>query len=177
MRCCHNGDGKKEGPGSPRVVITGWPNVGKSVLFNQLTGRYVTVSNYPGTTVEVSRGHALIEDRAFEVIDTPGLYTLLPVSEEERVARRILLYEKPSLVVHVAEARNFEKMLPLTIQLIESSLPTLLVLNMMDEAQKAGVRLDLGHLEKNLGVPVVGTVGTKGRGVGFLKKRIAENAL
>src|SRR3989338_3827795 len=87
-----------------RIAIVGSPNVGKSVLFNRLTGSYVTVSNYPGTTVEVSRGRAKIGEEEFEVIDTPGMYSLLPITEEERVARDILLNEKPDIVVHIVDA-------------------------------------------------------------------------
>ena len=78
-----------------KVALVGNPNVGKSVLFNALTGAYVTVSNYPGTSVEVSRGHAVIDGVDFEMIDTPGMYSILPITEEERVAREILLNESP----------------------------------------------------------------------------------
>ena len=78
-----------------KIAIVGSPNVGKSVMFNNLTGSYVTVSNYPGTTVEVSRGKCRIGDEEFEVIDTPGMYSFLPLTEEERVTQRILLNENP----------------------------------------------------------------------------------
>ena len=80
--------------GLPKVVLVGSPNVGKSLLFNRLTGSYVLVSNYPGTTVEVSRGKARWDGREFEVVDTPGMYSLRPLTEEERVSRSILLREK-----------------------------------------------------------------------------------
>src|SRR5664279_5408437 len=79
--------------GIKRVALVGNPNVGKSVLFNALTGAYVTVSNYPGTSVEVTRGHVVIDGVNCEIIDTPGMYSLLPITEEERVAREILLNE------------------------------------------------------------------------------------
>lgn len=159
-----------------KIAIVGSPNVGKSVLFHQLTGRYVTVSNYPGTTVEVSRGAALIGGQSYEVIDTPGMYTFLPLQEEERVARQILLTEDLFLVIHVIEAVGLSRMLPLTLQLIEASLPTLLVLNMMDEADRRGLSIDITFLEEDLGIPVVGAVATNGKGVEGLKERISRYA-
>src|SRR5664279_3893886 len=94
-----------------RVALVGNPNVGKSVLFNALTGAYVTVSNYPGTSVEVARGNAVIDGVTCEIIDTPGMYSILPITEEERVAREILLNESPDLVINVLDARNLERML------------------------------------------------------------------
>ncbi|MGD0844006.1 MAG: FeoB small GTPase domain-containing protein, partial [Geobacteraceae bacterium] len=94
-----------------KVALVGNPNVGKSVLFNALTGAYVTVSNYPGTSVEVARGSATIEGEQYEIIDTPGMYSLLPITEEERVAREILLNESPDVVIHVLDARNLERMI------------------------------------------------------------------
>jgi ferrous iron transport protein B len=104
------------------VGIVGSPNVGKSVIFNNLTGAYVTVSNYPGTTVDVSRGRARIDDEEIEIVDTPGMYSLLPITEEERVARVILLEEEPEVILHVVDSKNLERMLPLTIQFIEAGL-------------------------------------------------------
>jgi ferrous iron transport protein B len=94
--------------GLPKVVLVGSPNVGKSLLFNRLTGSYVSVSNYPGTTVEVSRGKARWDGREFEVVDTPGMYSLRPLTEEERVSRSILLREKADVVLrnmHVPQGR------------------------------------------------------------------------
>ncbi len=160
--------------GLKSIGIVGTPNVGKSVIFNALTGAYVTVSNYPGTTVNVSRGKAKIDGEEFEVIDPPGMYSLMSITEEERVSRTMLLHEKPSVVLHVVDARNLERMLPMTIQLIEAGLPTMLDLNMMDEAEAAGMEIDINKLEQELGIPVVATVATNGRGVQVLKKRLGE---
>src|SRR3972149_419106 len=106
-----------------KVALVGNPNVGKSVLFNALTGAYVTVSNYPGTSVEVARGRAVIGGESLEIIDTPGMYSLLPMTEEERVAREILLTEAPDLIIHVIDARNIARVLAMTLQLIEAELP------------------------------------------------------
>lgn len=155
-----------------KIAILGSPNVGKSVLFNRLTGAYVTVSNYPGTTVEVSRGKVRIGDEEYEVIDTPGMYSLLPITEEERVTRRILLDEKVDLIIHIVDAKNLERMLPLTLQLIETGLPVILVLNIIDEAEKVGMKINVEGVEKDLNIPAVATVSTTGRGVDILKGRI-----
>jgi ferrous iron transport protein B len=149
----------------------GSPNVGKSALFNRLTGRYVAVSNYPGTTVEVSTGHSKYFGPDVEVIDTPGMYSLAPVTEEERVARNILFEERPKAVLHVIDAKNIARMLGLTLQLAEAGLPVVLVLNMADEAEELGVKIDTARLEEVLGVPVVATVATTGRGIAGLAHR------
>ena len=157
-----------------KIVIVGSPNVGKSVMFNRLTGVYVTVSNYPGTTVEVSRGKTKIGGEEFEVIDTPGMYSLLPITEEEKVARNILIKEKSDIVIHVVDAKNLERMLPLTLQLIEAGLPVILVLNIIDEAEKIGMKINIQRLERDLKIPIVATVSTTGRGIDILKGRIEE---
>lgn len=158
----------------PLVVIAGQPNVGKSVLFHRLTGRYVTVSNYPGTTVEITRGIMHHNGRRFTVIDSPGLYSLSPITEEERVARRILLQEHPDLVLHVVDAKNLARMLPLTLQLIELGIPTILVLNMMDELERAGLQISVDMLRQQLAIPVAPTVCLTGRGIPELKELIDE---
>jgi ferrous iron transport protein B len=157
-----------------KIALVGSPNVGKSVIFNNLTGRYVIVSNYPGTTVEVTRGKGRLGGEEVELIDTPGMYSLLPITEEERVSRSVLLDERPGSVILVADASNIERMLHLTIQIIEAELPVILDLNLMDEAERLGMTIDLDLLEKQLGVPVVGTVATEGRGMDLLKKRIVN---
>ncbi|HSV73651.1 MAG TPA: FeoB small GTPase domain-containing protein [Chthonomonadales bacterium] len=159
---------------APRVVVVGTPNVGKSVLFHRLTGAYVTVSNYPGTTVEVARGRARFGGRQVEVVDTPGLHSLRTLSDEERVARRLLLEEPAMVVLHVVDAKNLERMLPFTFQLLEAGLPVVLVANMIDEAERAGLRIDVEGLEQSLGIPVVGTVAVSGRGIPRLRALLDE---
>ncbi len=171
---CHGAGLAQEGNGLRKIGIVGSPNVGKSVVFNRLTGRYVTVSNYPGTTVDVSRGKARIGGEEFEVIDTPGMYTLLPITDEERIARSILLEEKPEVILHVVDAKNLERLLPLTLQFIEAGLPVILDLNMMDETEAAGMEIDVAGLEEELAIPVVATAATTGRGMNALKRRLAE---
>ncbi len=159
---------QKEPQAEKKIILVGNPNVGKSVVFNSLTGSYTTVSNYPGTSVEVSRGHCQIDSENFLVLDTPGMYSLLPITEEERVARRILLEESPHVVLHVIDARNLERMLPMTLQLIEAGLPVVVLVNIMDEAERIGMQIDIPLLQEKLQVPVVG--GAMGRG----KRGLAE---
>jgi len=171
---CHGDGGQQSSNVRRKLAIVGNPNVGKSVLFNKLTGAYVTVSNYPGTTVNVSRGKAKIAGEEWEIIDTPGMYSLLPIIEEERVARLLLFAEKPGAILHVVDAKNLERMLPLTLQLIEAGLPIILDLNMMDETEAAGIEVDVKGLEKGLGIPVIATVATTGRGLEALRRELVE---
>ena len=142
--------------GLPKVVLVGSPNVGKSVLFNALTGGYTVVSNYPGTTVEVTRSRMQIGRHVFQVMDTPGMYSMCPITLEERVARRILIEERPEVVVHVVDAKNLARMLGLTLQMMEAGLPVVLAVNMSDEADELGIRIDTRKLETELGIPVIG---------------------
>jgi ferrous iron transport protein B len=157
------------------VILVGNPNVGKSLLFYHLTGNYVTVSNYPGTTVEVSGGKANIHGKLVRVLDTPGMYSLSPVTEEEAVTRRLLMDNAYATVVHVVDAKNLPRMLPLTLELLACGFRLILVLNMMDEAAKLGVRVNRGELGRRLGVPVLEAVLTEGRGVSVLKKELARS--
>ncbi|MDO3379610.1 ferrous iron transport protein B [Geoalkalibacter halelectricus] len=159
----------------PKIVLVGNPNVGKSVLFNALTGAYTTVSNYPGTSVEVSRGVCEVAGQRFEVLDTPGMYTLMPITEEERVARAILLEETPHTVLHVIDARNIERMLPMTLQLVEAGLPVVLVVNIMDEAERLGMEIDTALLEEKIGIPVIAAATARKRGLQEIRA-VIENA-
>ncbi|MRR54009.1 MAG: ferrous iron transport protein B [Deltaproteobacteria bacterium] len=157
-----------------KVALVGNPNVGKSVLFNALTGAYVTVSNYPGTSVEVARGTVVVNGVQCEIIDTPGMYSILPITEEERVAREILLHESPDVVLHVLDARNLERMLAMTLQLIEAGLPVILVVNIMDEAERMGLTIDIPLLQEKLGVPVIGASAAKKKGLPELREAIVQ---
>ncbi len=171
---CHGEGTRTRFSGLRKVGIVGNPNVGKSVVFNALTGAHATVSNYPGTTVDVSRGKAKIDGMELEIVDTPGMYSLLPITQDERVARSILLEEKPDVILQVADARNLERMLSFTLQLIEAGFPLILDLNMIDETEAAGIKLDIEKLEEKLGVPVVATAATSGRGIDILRKKLVE---
>src|SRR3989338_11050327 len=130
---------------SRRIVLVGNPNVGKSVIFGVLTGRYATVSNYPGTTVEVSRG-PMLGARDIDVVDSPGVNSLVPMSEDERVTRDILLNEEVGSVIQVLDAKNLRRSLLITVQLIEMGLPLTLALNMYDEAGERGITIALAKL-------------------------------
>ena len=158
------------------LALVGNPNVGKSVLFYHLTGNYVTVSNYPGTTVEVSQGTANLLGKNYTVYDTPGMYSLSPVTEEEAVTRRLLMAQPPDVIVHVVDAKNLPRMLPLTLELITLSRPLLLVLNMMDEAEKLGVQINRQELASRLGIVVLDAAFTQGRGIYGIKRAIAKMA-
>ncbi len=157
-----------------KIVLVGSPNVGKSLLFNELTGIYVTVSNYPGTTVSIDRGKCNIGGENFEVIDSPGMYSLSSITEEERISKLTLLEEKPDILIHVVDAKNIPRMLPLTLQLIEADLPVILALNMIDEAEKVGIKINKDKLEKGLKIPVVTTAAISGEGIAELRKKIGE---
>ncbi|HHX73414.1 MAG TPA: ferrous iron transport protein B [Firmicutes bacterium] len=155
------------------VALVGNPNVGKSVLFYHLTGNYAVVSNYPGTTVEVSQGRANLSGRTCIVYDTPGMYSFSPASEEEAVTRRLLWEVRPDLVVHVADAKNLPRMLPLTLELLAAGFTVILVLNMMDEAEKLGVRIRRAELSRRLGIPVLEAAFARGRGLTALRREMA----
>ncbi|MDO8644613.1 MAG: FeoB small GTPase domain-containing protein, partial [bacterium] len=138
-----------------KLILLGNPNVGKSVLFGFLTGRYVQVSNYPGTTIEITNSVADWEGEKISLTDTPGVNSLLPMSEEEVVTRDMLLREKTDGVIQVADAKNLRRSLMLTLQLSEMGVPFLLDLNMEDESTARGIIIDRKRLETFLGVPVV----------------------
>lgn len=156
-----------------KVALVGSPNVGKSAIFNYLTSRYVTVSNYPGTTVDVSRGEVKLGGNKYEVIDTPGIYSLTPLTDEERVTRRLLISESPDVVVHVADAKNIRRMLLLTLQMLDAELPVILNLNMIDESQKLGMRINSKSLSDILGIPVNTSSAVRKYGLDTLKKEIS----
>jgi ferrous iron transport protein B len=124
-----------------RILLVGNPNVGKSVIFGLLTGKYVTVSNYPGTTVEVSHGNISLDSKRFLVIDSPGVNSFTPMSEDERVTRDILLVEKPESVILVADSKNLKRGLMLLLQLAVMGLPCVFTLNMEDEAKARGIEI------------------------------------
>ena len=154
-----------------KIAILGNPNVGKSVIFGLLTGKYVTVSNYPGTTVEVMTGHAKFE-KDLGIIDTPGINNLLPMSEDERVTRDILLNEDLEGVVQVIDAKNLRRGLLITLQLGEMGLPFILALNMEDEARSRGMHVDSKGLGELLGVDAIETVAISRKGISKLIKKI-----
>lgn len=152
-----------------RIVLVGNPNVGKSVIFGLFTGKYATVSNYPGTTVEVSYGNISLDNKRFLVVDSPGINSLIPMSEDERVTRDILLREEPENVVLVADSKNLKRTLMLLVQLAEMGLSCVLNMNMEDEAKARGIEVDYERLEELLDIKVIGTVAPQRKGISRLK--------
>lgn len=168
MSSCHNtirldikADGKK-------LVLAGNPNVGKSVFFNALTGIYVDVSNFPGTTVDISSG----KYKDYYVMDTPGVYGVSSFNDEERVARDVIL--NADLILNVVDAVHLERDLFLTQQIIDMGIPTIVALNMMDEVERNGLNIDVDKLSKKLGVPVIPTTATKKQGIDTIMSRLNE---
>jgi ferrous iron transport protein B len=156
------------------IVLVGNPNVGKSVLFSKLTGKYVTVSNYPGTTVEIARGESVIDDETVAVLDTPGVNELAARTGDARVTCDVLRDYPDATVVQVADAKNLRRALLLTLQLAERQQPMVLVLNMMDELDKCGAQIDVRKLSELLGVPVVPTIATADTGIHLLLRNISH---
>ena len=159
---------------SRTLLLVGNPNVGKSVLFQLLSGQYAMVSNYPGTTVELTRSQARIEGRRYELIDTPGSNNLLPNSEDEQVTARLVLSSPEAIVVQVADAKNISRALMLTIQLAELGVPMVLALNMWDEAQDLRISIDHERLAEQIGAPVIRTVATERRGFTGLRHALVD---
>ncbi len=159
------------------IVLVGNPNVGKSVLFSKLTGKFVIVSNYPGTTVEVTRATAEIEGQTFNLVDTPGLNELSPRTEDARVTCDVLRDHPRATVIQVADAKNLRRALLLTLQLKEMGRSGVLVLNMMDELDKCGGRIDVRKLSELLGIPVIPTIATASTGIDLLRKTVGATFL
>ncbi len=155
-----------------KILLMGNPNVGKSALFSRLTGTRTIVSNYPGTTVEFTKGYLKLGETQAEVIDVPGTYTLEPISKAEEVAAEML--KGADLVIDVVDATNLERNLHLTLQLQERQIPMLIALNMWDDAHHRGINIDVAKLQELLGVPVIPTVGTTGHGVRELVSRLSQ---
>ena len=153
------------------LALVGHPNVGKSVLFHRLTGTYVNVSNYPGTTVEVARASARF-DRSASMLDTPGVLALPSRTEDERATMRALLNENLRLIIQVGDAKNLRRTLNLTALLAELGVPLVMALNMADEARARGVDVNVGALAEELAIPVIATVATGGEGVPALTEAI-----
>lgn len=155
------------------ILLVGHPNVGKSVLFHRLTGAYVNVSNYPGTTVEVTRASARFDPQA-ALLDTPGVLALPSRSDDERATMRALLNESSRCLVQVGDAKNLRRTLTLTALLAELGVPMVLALNMHDEATARGVTVDIPALAEQLAIPVLATVATGGEGIGELTGSVAR---
>jgi ferrous iron transport protein B len=146
-----------------KILLIGNPNVGKSAIFSRLTGTHIIASNYPGTTVEVTKGYVKMNGERVEVIDVPGTYSLEPTNKAEEVA--VGLLKDGDVIIDVIDATNLERNLSLTLQLIEKQVPLLIAFNMSDDARHRGINIDTSKLEELLGIPVIPTVGTTGQGM------------
>ena len=155
-----------------KILLMGNPNVGKSVIFSRLTGVHVISSNYPGTTVEITKGWMAYDEDKVEIIDVPGAYTLEPTSKAEEVAVQML--KEADLVIDIVDATSLERNLNLTLQLVESGTPVVVALNIWDETEHRGIKIDVDKLEELLQVPVVPTVAITGEGIKQLSSRLKE---
>ena len=149
----------------PDVVFIGQPNCGKSTLFNAIAGLKAQTSNFPGTTVKHTHSKVNVEGKVLNIIDLPGTYSLNPSDPAEKVVLTHLFLEKPDLIVNVVDASILGRSLELTLELIELEYPVVVALNMIDLAEKKGVEINPKKLEKLLGVPVIPTVASRGRGI------------
>jgi len=147
------------------VAVVGNPNCGKTTLFNGLTGGNQRVGNWPGVTVERIEGSLKFEEKYIHLVDLPGIYSFSPFSEDEKVARDYLLSKRPDLVVNIVDATNLERNLYLTAQLIEMKIPTIVVLNMMDLAEKQKISIDIDHLSRHLELPVIAVSAVSQQGI------------
>jgi ferrous iron transport protein B len=154
------------------VALAGNPNSGKTTFFNELTGARQHVGNYPGVTVEKKEGTYLYKDFQLHIVDLPGTYSLTAYSLEEVVARDFLVNQKPEVVINIVDASNLERNLYLAVQFLELGIPVCIALNMMDVAQKRGIKIDAEKLSALLGVPVVPTIARTGKG----KQNLMESA-
>lgn len=162
-----------ESKSSPMILLVGNPNIGKSVLFNSITGMGVTVSNYPGTTVDFTEGYSKLKDFEFKILDLPGVYSLGTNSIEQIVARnKILELKDKSIIINVVDTSNLERNLILTLELLELEAPMIICLNMIDEAEKKGVKINYSKLHQLLGIPVVPTIAVRGYGLEELIKTV-----
>ena len=159
-----------------RIALAGNPNVGKSTIFNALTGSRQHVGNWPGVTVEKKSGSAKYLDYEIEIVDLPGTYSLTAYSIDEVVARDYIIDEKPDVVIHVVDATNFERNLYLTTQLMELGVPLVMALNMSDMAEKNGTTINRSSMKKFFEIPVVRTVGSKAEGLDELLRTAVHEA-
>lgn len=159
---------KKQSPDDLVIAIAGNPNVGKSTVFNNLTGMNQHTGNWPGKTVTNAQGYCSTRDHSYVMVDIPGTYSLMAHSAEEEVARNFICFGEPDATIVVCDATCLERNLNLVLQTIEISKNVLVCVNLMDEAKRKKIRIDLEALSEQLGVPVVGTVAQKKKSLGGL---------
>jgi ferrous iron transport protein B len=156
------------------VALAGNPNVGKSTVFNALTGLRQHTGNWPGKTVARAEGAFEFNEKRYKIVDLPGTYSLLSASVDEEVARDFILFGKPDATIVVVDATQLERNLNLVMQVMEITDRVVVCVNLMDEARRKGIEVDHRALGRHLGVPVVPTAARQGEGLGLLIRTVAE---
>ncbi|SFL54446.1 FeoB small GTPase domain-containing protein [Pelosinus propionicus] len=164
-------------PGQFTVALAGNPNVGKSTVFNALTGLHQHTGNWPGKTVDNAQGSFTYLDRSFLMVDLPGTYSILAHTIEEQVARDFICFGKPDVTLVVLDATCLERNLNLALQVMEITPKIIVCVNLMDEAEKKNIKIDLSALQKDLGVPVVATAARSGMGLDTLRQKLHEMSI
>lgn len=159
------------------IALAGNPNAGKTTIFNALTGLRQHTGNWPGKTVEKKEGEIEHDGRTINIVDLPGTYSLTAYSPEEIIARDFIIEQRPDVVINVVDATNLERNLYLTVQILELDVPVVLALNMTDDLQKNGAKINADLLSQLLGnIPVVQTAANKGRGISQLINKAVRMA-
>lgn len=158
------------------VALAGNPNTGKSTVFNSLTGLRQHTGNWPGKTVSRAEGGFSFKEKSYKLVDLPGTYSLLSTSEDEEIARNFILFGQPHVTVIVADATRLERNLNLALQILEITPHAVLCLNLMDEAKRKGIDVDVKSIEKQLGIPAVATTARYGDGINELLEAIESVA-
>ena len=159
------------------IALAGNPNAGKTTIFNALTGLRQHTGNWPGKTVEKKEGEIELNGSRIKIVDLPGTYSLTAYSPEEIIARDFIIQECPDVVINVVDATNLERNLYLTVQILELDVPVVLALNMTDDLQRNGARVNADLLSQLLGnIPIVQTAANKGRGISDLINKAVRMA-
>ena len=158
---------------SLNIALAGNPNCGKTTLFNEITGSKQHVGNWPGVTVEKKEGKYK-KDKEMTIVDLPGIYSLSPYSAEEIVARNYIVEEKPDVLINIIDGTNIERNMYLTLQILETGIPTVVALNMMDEVESSGTKIDIDKISKALGVKVVPIVARSGKNIDLLMNEVKK---
>ena len=156
------------------IALAGNPNVGKSTVFNALTGLKQHTGNWTGKTVDLAKGKAQKNGVTYNFVDIPGTYSLKPHSKEEVVAGDYICFGDAEVVAVVCDATNLERNLYLTLQILETGVETVVCINLLDEAKKKGININTALLEKELGVSVVGMAARSGKGIEALLDELAK---